>query len=142
VLLCRAGHFLVALPVDRVIETMRPLPVDRLGGPPPFVSGFSLVRGVPVPVVDVPALLGVAEAPPPGRFVTTDAGGRTIALAVSAVVGMRSLTPDQLGALPPLLAQLGSDVVSAVAVRDAQALLLLEVARILPDDFVLAGEGR
>src|SRR3954471_17245919 len=60
-LVFRAGTLLCALPLDEVIETMRPLPTRPLAGTPAFVKGISVLRGVPTPVIDVSRLLtGVA----------------------------------------------------------------------------------
>ena len=46
---------LAALPLEHVVETMRPLPVEPLGDAPRFILGLSIVRGEPIPVVDVGA---------------------------------------------------------------------------------------
>jgi len=58
-LLCHVGSFVCALPVEHVVEIMRPLPIRHLEDVPPFVLGVALVRGAPAPVVDVARLLGV-----------------------------------------------------------------------------------
>jgi purine-binding chemotaxis protein CheW len=61
-LLCRVRERLCALPLAHVVETMRPLPIEPLGGMPGFVQGIAIIRGAPVPVVDAGALLGSAGA--------------------------------------------------------------------------------
>jgi hypothetical protein len=45
-LLCRAGNLLCALPIEHVIEIMRPLPVEQIAGAPHYVRGLSIIRGV------------------------------------------------------------------------------------------------
>src|SRR6185295_4576205 len=47
-----------ALPIARVIETMRPLPVRRIERAPDIVLGAAIIRGIPTPVVDASRLLG------------------------------------------------------------------------------------
>src|SRR5690242_13991979 len=94
VVLCQAGTGRYALPVTRVVEIMRPPPVERLTGTPPYVLGVSVIRGAPVPVVDV-AMLVHGEAGRGNRVVTVRAGdgsgdgsgngsggGRVVALVV------------------------------------------------------------
>lgn len=132
-LICRVRRQYAALSVLDVIETMRPLPVEALAGAPSFVRGLSVVRGVPVPVVDLGALLGVAEPASPDRFVTLRTGRRHVALAVEAVLGVRRLSESALRELPPLLGGASAEAVSAVGTLDGQLLFVLSTARIVPE---------
>jgi purine-binding chemotaxis protein CheW len=137
VLLCRVGARLCGVPLEHVGETMRPLPVDRVGGMPGFMLGLSVIRGAPVPVVDAFALLAGHAAgttdTQPGRFVTLNVGTRTAALAVDEVLGVRGLPPAALADLPPLLSEAGRDVIDAVGMLDAELLLILRGARLVPE---------
>ena len=51
--LVQAGLHLCALPLGAVIETLRPLPLRPLAGAPAGVLGVAVVRGSPVPVIDL-----------------------------------------------------------------------------------------
>lgn len=133
VLLARVGSRLYALPLAGVIECFRPLPVEAVAGGPPFLLGLSIVRGEPVPVVDLGALLGDGSIPP-GRYVLLRLGERRVALSVEGVVGVRELGADVLRDLPPLLQGAGAEAVAAVGVRDDKLLLLLQPARVVPDE--------
>jgi purine-binding chemotaxis protein CheW len=131
-LLCRVGKRLCALPIDSLVETMRPLPIRPMVQSPPFVLGLCIIRGEPVPVVDTAALLGEREARG-GRLVTVRVGERLVALAVDSVIGLRSLGAESGAALPPLLKEAAGDVVAAVGTLDAELLLFLRAARLAPD---------
>jgi purine-binding chemotaxis protein CheW len=131
-LLCGANGHLCALPLDHVVEIMRPPPIDALDGMPPFVLGLSVIRGSPIPVVDLGSLID-QKAVGPQRVVTITAGGRTIALAVESVLEVRTLTSDILVDLPPLLRGAAGDVVSAIGTLDSELLLVLKLARIIQD---------
>jgi purine-binding chemotaxis protein CheW len=120
-----------------VIETMRPLPVEPLRGAPPFVLGISIIRGAPTPVVDAAALIG-ATGSTPRRFVTIRTGTRIGALAVDAVIGVHALA--SLAALPPLL-DAARDVAAAIGTLDAELLVVLDTARLVPDDVFAVLEG-
>jgi purine-binding chemotaxis protein CheW len=130
VLVMRAGSRVCALPSQHVVETMRPLHVTALAGGPSSVLGAALVRGVPTPVVDVGALIGVTDARP-GRFVTIRVGQRIIALAVTSVVGLRLLDRESL---PPLALHALGGTLEALAGLDAELVLVLSAARMVPDD--------
>jgi purine-binding chemotaxis protein CheW len=145
-LLCLVGPTLWALPIEHVIETMRPLTTVELAGTPPFVSGVAVVRGQPIPVLDVSRLLAPVPTPSQrvtARFVTVRIGARRAALAVDAVVGIRAL--EEGSGMPPLLGKVGAGAVSAIRALDAELLLVLESARMVPDvvwTAIDAGLGR
>jgi purine-binding chemotaxis protein CheW len=139
-LLCCIGSRIGALALKDVRETMRPLPIEPLTGTPPFVLGFAIIRGIPTPVVDAGRLLGPSAspstpiiAPSPARFVSLKLGERTAALAVDAVLDVRSLAAGILADIPPLLREAEEELVSAIGALDAKLLLVLEAARLVPD---------
>ncbi|MGH7436919.1 MAG: chemotaxis protein CheW [Polyangiaceae bacterium] len=124
-----------ALPVQHVIETMRPLPIETIANAPEHVLGLSVVRGQPVPVVDLGGLLaqsGREARSTYGRFVTVRAGARQVALAVESVVGVGSLESGAVHELPPLLSQ-SSASVSTLGVLDRDLFAVLDATRVLPD---------
>lgn len=130
-LIFRVGSHRCALPLSEVVEVLRPLPVEALAGAPPGVSGLAIVRGAPIPVVDVAALLGGAGSWT--RFVIARAGERKIALAVDAVVGIRALEPSVWNELPPLVHEACSNVVDRLAALDREAVLTLTAATMVPE---------
>jgi purine-binding chemotaxis protein CheW len=133
-LMVRVSGRLCALALRHVIETMRALPVESFSGAPPFVRGVAVVRGVPTPVVEAAWLLGEGGGGPGARWVTMDAGGRPVALAVDEVLGVRSLPADDRVSLPPLLRDAGSEVVAALGRLDAELLLILQASRAWTDE--------
>lgn len=138
-LVCRVQAQLCALPLERVVETMRPLPIEPIAGGPSFVLGLAVIRGAPLPVVDTARLLG-AQHEQAERFVVVEVDGRRIALAVGGVLGVRTVPPGSLHALPPLLREADTEVIAAVGRLDAELLLVLRSARLLPDQVALAAE--
>jgi purine-binding chemotaxis protein CheW len=125
-----------ALPLEHVVETMRPLPIERVTGAAPYLLGMSIIRGQPVPVVDLGALLspGRTAAAAPSRFVTVRAGSRRVALAVEEVIGVRSLGSGTLHELPPLLSASTSNGVAELGVLDRELVVVLDASRLLPDE--------
>lgn len=128
-LLCRVGGRVCAIPLAEVVETLRPLPIEPMGGAPAFVLGAAVIRGRALPVVDAAQLLGEPGGAPT-RFVTVRAGDREVALAVDAVLGVGALTAAEVAQLPPLLGDAGG-VVAALASRDAALLVVLRGARVV-----------
>jgi len=124
-----------AFALHHVAETMRPLPIKSVAGTPGFVRGVSVIRGTPTPVVDLKALLENSDnSPSYGRFVTLKLEDRRVAIGVDSVVGLRYLDSDQLGDLPPLLRDVTADLIESFGTCDAQLLLVLRAARIVPDE--------
>jgi purine-binding chemotaxis protein CheW len=88
-LMVTAGSKTWAIPSAHVVETMRPLPI---AGVPRFLLGLSVIRGAPVPVVDLEAVVGLGLTDTITRFVSLELGDRRIAVAVGAVIGIRELS--------------------------------------------------
>jgi len=132
-LVCRAGRRLNALPIERIAEVMRVLPLERISGAPPCVRGVSIIRGAAVPVVDI-GLIVDGAAGEAKRLVTVKAADRLIALAVEAVVGIVAFAPHALGELPPLLHDAAADTIAAVGALDAELIVFLHAGRLVPDD--------
>jgi len=138
-LLCRVGTRLCALPLACVVEIMRALPIKVLAAEVGFISGVSIIRGSPVPVVNAGALFGEAEAAR-RRLIAVDVGGRLVALAVDQVLGVGAIAADLLEGLSPLLHEAAGGVVRAIGVLDGELLLRLEAGRLVPED-ALEGLG-
>jgi purine-binding chemotaxis protein CheW len=131
-LVCHVQGRLCALPLDHVIETMRPLSTTAIAGAPHFVCGVAVIRGAPVPVLDVARLLGGADASP-GRFITLSVGMRRVALAVASVLGVRVIPSGSLSGLPPLLHEAGSELVASIGLLDEELLWVLQSSRLLSE---------
>jgi purine-binding chemotaxis protein CheW len=144
-LVTRVGGIACAIPIEHVVETMRPLPVDPIGSSGDdalaMVEGLAMIRGAPVPVIDARRLLGV-----PGeraaRFVIVQTADRRIALGVDAVIEVMQIDLEILARLPPLLGGANREAVSAIGARDAGLLVVLDAARVLPEDSWRALERR
>ena len=128
-----AGTRRCALPVHVAIETMRPLPVRALGRQQQGVLGVATIRGSTVPVVDVGSLFGE-----PGRahrrFVTIRVAERVVALAVDEVIGVRRVSAWEQ--LPKLFAGSDDKLVAAITRADAELVLALDAARLVPAEDV------
>lgn len=142
-LIVTIGTRACAIPLHHVAETMRPLSIERIAGMPAFIKGVSLIRGVPIPVVDLGALLQTSDRSLTyGRFVTLKIGARRAAVAVDGVVGLRKLDLGQVGELPPLLRAAGAEIIDAIGTCDAQLLIVLRAMRIVPDEVWTTLEAR
>lgn len=126
----RARDKLCALPIEHMVETLRPASLKPLADAPGFVLGISLIRGAIVPVVDAGAMLGADQAPAPTRLIVLRLGGRAVALAAEAVLGVRDIPRASLQALPPLLRSSQDAMLSAIGRLDRELLFVLGLGRI------------
>lgn len=131
-LLFRIRQHLCALPLEYVVETMRPLPLNAIAGVPAAVQGLAIIRGEPVPVVDPGVLLG-GEAAASTRFISVRTGTNYVALAVESVVGLRHLAFDTLREIPLLLSAANDQAVAAIGTLDAELLMVLDTAHLVPE---------
>jgi|CXWL01.1.fsa_nt_gi purine-binding chemotaxis protein CheW len=135
VLVVDCGRRACAIPLEYVLETMRPLPIEALAGTPPFVLGVALVRGEMLGVVDLAGLLGDVGRET-GRFVTIRSGQQSVAIAVTGIVGISRLDVVEMSALPDLLQSVHADHVAAIAHSEGRLLLVLQASRIVADNGV------
>jgi purine-binding chemotaxis protein CheW len=134
VLLVRSRSRICALPLVHVSEILRRLPVQPMPNGPAFVQGVSILRGEPVPVVDLGLLLGLPGDPAVRRLVSLRVGERRVALAVEEVLKVASGAAMARHDLPPLLRGAAEGTVRSIAVLDNQFLTVLEAARLVPDE--------
>jgi len=140
--LCSVGSCFYAIPIEHVVETMRPLPIEPIPGAPEFVSGLAIVRGVPLPVVSASRLLRGAVTTRPGRFITLRAGDRRVVLAVDGVLGVRHLSSASTQELPPLLRDAAAEVVARLGALDAQLLFVLRTMQLVPESLMSSFAAR
>lgn len=132
-LVCRSGSCLCALPIEQVLETMRPLPTSALSAMPPFMVGAAIIRGAVAPVLNLAQLVGDTEKGLPTRFVTLSLGARTVAFAVEQVLGVRTLNAQTVEDTPLLLQAVDTGCIAAITILDTELLLFLQSARLIPD---------
>jgi purine-binding chemotaxis protein CheW len=113
---------------------MRPLAIEPLASAPSFVQGISIVRGEPIPVLDLRQLLGsTSQTERPRRLVVIRVDSRCAGLFVDGVEGVRHLPPDMLRALPRLLGDTSAELVTEIGRLDEKLLMVLESGRLVPD---------
>jgi purine-binding chemotaxis protein CheW len=140
-LLVRAASHCCALNLSYVIEILRPLPLEQLTGAPEIVSGLSIIRGNPVPVLDLAGLFG-PSASSPARLVLVRSGTGQIALAVDQVLGISQFSASSLNRLPPLLQNASAGSVEKIGILDSELLFILNTTHLVPEDFLASLERR
>jgi purine-binding chemotaxis protein CheW len=135
----RASGVTCAIPVEIVVETMRPLPTKPLGAAVEVALGVAIIRGTATLVLDAGRLFG-GEPVQSRRYVTLNVGVRVVALAVEDVIGVGTLSQDVLGTLPPLLASEHA-AVALLGARDRELLVVLQAGRLISDDMLAAALG-
>lgn len=133
-LVVRVGSRCCALPLESVIEVMRPLPTERVKNMPTYVGGITMIRGFLVPVVDLGALFGNSNDLATGRFVLLRLGERRVAIAVEEVFGVRYLNNLALQSFPALMQDAYAELVAAIEIRDREFVYVLRSTHIVPDD--------
>jgi chemotaxis signal transduction protein len=88
----RAGAEDYALPVDSVLEVAEFGQVTPVPGSPPEVLGVRNLRGQVLPVIDLAALLGLANDARLERIIVAGDGDRRAGLAVEAVLDVADVS--------------------------------------------------
>lgn len=142
-LVCEVGRRACGLSIEHVIETMRPLSLEPLATAPAFVAGVSIVRGEPIPVLDLRRLLdGAVALTDAKRLVMLRVQERRVGLLVDGVQGVRRVPADGLQSLPRLLGEASAEVVAEIGRLDEKLLLVLQSGRLVPDEvWAAVGSG-
>jgi chemotaxis signal transduction protein len=130
--LFRLGPRTFATPLDDVREIVRLTALERLPGMTPPLAGVIVLRGTPLPVLDVRAGLGDER----GDVLVIEIDAETVGVAVDAVIAV--LHPDELPATDaPAPATLPSYVVG-VRSHGGSPVLLVDLNRLID----VSAEGR
>lgn len=132
VLVCRVRNRLCALPATQISEIMRPLPIERLPGAPPFLLGVAVIRGAPSPVVDLAQLLDERRSKPT-YFVATGQGDRRVALTIDGVIGVRPMPHAPSDGFPSVVESAAAGFVASVRVLGRETLVVLSSGKIMPE---------
>jgi purine-binding chemotaxis protein CheW len=101
----RVADRALAIPVEHVIETMRPLPI--IPDPDEARLGHAQIRGAPCPVIDLAHHLGLTADAPARRFVVVRGARGPVALQVLAVDDVCALGDGPALEIPPRSHDLG-----------------------------------
>jgi purine-binding chemotaxis protein CheW len=132
-LLCRIRTHLCGLPVEQVIETMRPMPIRSLADSPPYILGLSVIRGNGVPVIDGGRLFKDAADPAHTSLILLKVGSRQVGLMVEQVVGIGHLPDGLATGLTPLARQTCPEVVQSLSLLEGDLVYLLQTARLITE---------
>ena len=108
------------------------LPLEILAGAPACVRGMSIIRGLPLPVIDAGLLLSADETPTE-RLISLRTADRRFALLVGSVIGVRYFSPEALGEPPPLLRHVAADAISAIGLLESELVIFLGTAIVVPE---------
>ena len=142
VLVFHIGKDRYGLPLAAIVRVLPLLELKQLPLTPDYVAGLMDLHGLPVPVIDLSRLAGLAPAA--AQFDTRivvvdyrapDGGQHVLGLMASRVRGIARFDPAQLGesgvAGAPFLGQVASDADGMLQLVDLDHLLTAEVRALL-----------
>ena len=101
---------------------------------PPYIPGVSIVRGEPMPVVDLGSLLQGAPLDRPRRLISLKLGARRAGLLASDVFGLRPAASVAVEKLPRLLEACSAELIAGLARLDEELLTVLKLGSLIPDE--------
>lgn len=124
---------LYAVGLEQVDSIQRMVAISPIPETPPWMPGVIDVRGVVLPVVDLRQRFGHRARPPrlEDRLLVVKSEQRTLVLIVDEVNEVLEVATSSIEASPRLLPK----SVSAVVRREEGLLLILDLDRLVPDDF-------
>jgi purine-binding chemotaxis protein CheW len=101
---------------------------------PSFVRGVINLRGAVLPIVDLAARLGFADADPTARHViiVTQIGAQMVGLLVDAVSDILTVTDDVIQPTPEVASDTAKTFVRGLLAVDGRMISLIGLDRLLP----------
>ncbi|SHI50145.1 chemotaxis protein CheW [Propionispora hippei] len=120
------------LPITRVQEINRLVPITKLPQTPPFMEGIINLRGRIIPVIDLRKRfqLEVTEHTDNTRIIIVEVNGQTIGVIVDAVNEVVRLEQGQIEPPPPSFV-LDAQYIHGVGKVDGRLLILLNINAVL-----------
>ena len=130
------------LPITKVQEINRMVPIAKLPQTPSFVEGIINLRGRVLPVIDLRKRfqLAVSEHTDATRIIIVDVEGQTVGVIVDAVNEVVRLSSSQVEPAPPSF-MLDSKYIHGVGKLDNRLLILLNIDKVLTEQEAIALRG-
>ncbi len=132
ILLFRAGVSLCALPLEVVLETMRPLPLQAVGHNPHLKICLSVIRGRLCPVIDLARYFEHSAVSTRWLLVSVSPD-RNVALAVTSVEGVFQVPSETLVEKPLLFEGVSAELTQAIGRLDGELFSLLQTGSLLSE---------
>jgi purine-binding chemotaxis protein CheW len=139
------------VPVDEVVQIVRPEGILRVPKAPSFISGVINIRGDVIPVIDLKARLGVrgtSERDSAGgrsasraRIIVITAGNRSFGLAVDEVREIVDIDESLDRTEMPLENPARAPFIHGAAAHDGGTFLILDLLRVISVSRDLASAG-
>jgi purine-binding chemotaxis protein CheW len=101
---------------------------------PKYVHGVINLRGAVLPIVDLAARLGLANAAPTDRsvIIVTQIGAQLVGLLVDAVSDILTVTEDMIQPTPDVASDLVKTFVRGLLAMEGRMISLISLDRVLP----------
>jgi purine-binding chemotaxis protein CheW len=120
------------LPITKVQEINRMVPITRLPQTPDFMEGVINLRGRVIPVIDLRKRFQLAEAVinDDTRIIIVDVDGQTLGIVVDAVTEVVRLAAASVEPPPPTFV-LDSQYIEGIGKLEERLLILLAIDKVL-----------
>ena len=120
------------LPIQKVQEINRMVPVTKLPQTPEFMEGIINLRGRVMPVVDLRKRFGLVAKPAEDdtRIMIIDIGGQTVGIIVDAVNEVVQMPGASIDPPPPTFI-LEAQYIEGIGKMEDRLVILLNIDRIL-----------
>ena len=120
------------LPITKVQEINRLVPITKLPQTPSFMEGVINLRGRVIPVIDLRKRfqLSTAEHSDDTRIIIVEVKGQTVGVIVDAVTEVVRLSAGNIEPPPPAFI-LDAQYIEGVGKMDDRLLILLDIDKIL-----------
>ncbi len=125
--------------IIKVQEIIRMVDITRVPNTPAFVEGVINLRGKVIPIIDMRKRLELATKPydKDTRITVVEIENRIVGFIVDSVSEVIRIEKSITEPPPPMVSNINSDFITAIAKLDNRLLILLDLNEILTSDEVI-----
>ncbi len=133
------GKEVYGLPIDAIVEIAKPFATTLVPRTPEFLIGIGNVRGLVMPVIDLPTRLrmGRAELSAEARVLIVRHDGENYALIVDRVLEVLPLAPEDLEEAPGGIGSSKAEFIAAIGRDKKRLIIVLDLETVLDIESII-----
>lgn len=130
----RVASEIFGIPIDRVVEIIKPQKVFSIPGMPEFLCGVMSVRGAVIPLIDLRKRFGTDPDGKKERIMILRFGDEKIGFLVDEIREILPLAPENIMPPPSLFRGFKTEYIMGLGKREENIIILLDIDNLLTSE--------
>jgi purine-binding chemotaxis protein CheW len=122
------------IPIERVVEIIKPQKVFTIPGLPDFLSGVMSLRGSIIPLIDLRRRFGVDPSGKKERLIVTRFGGEKTGFLVDEIREILAISPADVSPPPSFFRGFRTEYITGLGRKDDSIIIILNIDSLLTSE--------